>query len=219
MLKKTTSAQDRKLSLDRDCGYGYVENMKHPLHGVDIGDEYPEIVNCVIEIPKGSQAKYEIDKDSGLIKLDRVLFSSVHYPAAYGYIPRTYCDDQDPLDILVLCSVDVVPLTLMKARVLGVMEMLDQGEEDDKIIAVACGDVSYRDVKTLDDLPPYTMAAIKRFFEDYKKLEGKQVSVSEFEGKEHALTIVKQAVADYKEKFPQNPISNAQSKQTSAKKE
>ena len=109
-------------------------DLNHPWHNVSPGANLPESVNAIIEIPKGSKAKYEIDKDSNLIKLDRVLFSSVMYPANYGFIPQTYCDDNDPLDILVLCSVDVYPLTLLEAKVIGVMHMVDNGEQDDKLL-------------------------------------------------------------------------------------
>src|SRR3990167_6441114 len=108
----------------------------HPWHEVDIGEDSPKIVTAVIEVPKGSKIKYELDKKSGLIKVDRILFSSVHYPANYGFIPQSYCDDNDPLDILVLGQEPVAPLTIMSAKPIGVMKMRDQGEADDKIIAV-----------------------------------------------------------------------------------
>ena len=113
---------------------------QNPWHAVAIGKKIPQFVQAIIEIPKGSKAKYELDKESGLLKLDRVLFSAVHYPANYGFIPQTYCDDKDPLDILVICSVDVEPLCLIEAKVIGVMHMIDGGEIDDKIIAVAAHD-------------------------------------------------------------------------------
>ena len=117
-------------------------STQHPWHQVSPGDNMPDIVHAIIEIPKGSKAKYEIDKESGLLKLDRVLFSSVMYPANYGFIPQTYCDDKDPLDILVLCSIDVFPMSIIEAKVVGVMHMVDNGEQDDKIIAVAKNDMS-----------------------------------------------------------------------------
>ena len=123
--------------------------IKNPWHYVSYGKDVPNFVNAIIQIPIGSNAKYELDKQSGLLKLDRVLFSSVHYPANYGFIPQTYCDDKDPLDILVLCSVKVEPMCLMEAKVIGVMRMIDQDEEDDKIIAVAKNDMSvshYNDI-------------------------------------------------------------------------
>src|SRR5580704_6402581 len=118
-------------------------STQHPWHQVSPGENIPEIVHAVIEIPKGSKAKYEIDKESGLLKLDRVLFSSVHYPANYGFIPQTYCDDHDPLDILVLGQDAVVPLSIMVAKPIGMMKMMDQGEADDKIIAVHANDPEY----------------------------------------------------------------------------
>ena len=142
----------------------------NPWHGVPPGSNAPKVVNAIIEIPKDSKVKYEIDKASGLLKLDRVLFSAVHYPANYGFIPQTYCDDHDPLDILVLCSHYVSPLTIVEARVVGVMNMTDQGEGDDKIIAVAHNDISLSKINSLEDLPPHLLQMVHRFFEDYKKL-------------------------------------------------
>lgn len=176
----------------------------HPWHQVSPGEDLPSVVNAIIEIPKGSKAKYEIDKSSGLIKLDRVLFSSVMYPAHYGFIPQTYCDDKDPLDILVLCSVDVYPLTLIEAKVIGVMHMVDQGEQDDKIIAVAKNDMSVNYIDDLAELPPHTMTEIVRFFQDYKALEQKQVSVEQLLGKQYALKVIEESVALYQSTFKQH---------------
>ena len=140
----------------------------HPWHSIPPGNNSPESVTAIIEIPKGSKAKYEIDKETGLLRLDRVLFSSVMYPANYGFIPQTYCDDHDPLDILVLCSVDVFPMSMIEAKVIGVMHMVDNGEQDDKIIAVAKNDMSVNYIEDLSELPPHTMKEIVRFFQDYK---------------------------------------------------
>jgi inorganic pyrophosphatase len=173
----------------------------HPWHDISPGNDSPVHVNAIIEIPKGSKAKYEIDKDSGLLKLDRVLFSSVMYPANYGFIPQTYCDDNDPLDILVICSEDVVPLCLMDAKVVGVMHMVDKGEIDDKIIAVASNDVSVNYINDLEDLPPHTELEIRRFFEDYKKLEHSEVNVKMFKGKKEAYRIIEESIALYKSTF------------------
>lgn len=173
----------------------------NPWHDVSYGAGAPEFVQSIIEIPKGSRGKYELDKDSGLLRLDRVLFSAVHYPAAYGFIPRTYCDDKDPLDILVLCSIDVPPMCLIEAKVIGVMQMIDQEEEDDKIIAVAANDMSVNHMNDLKDLPPHSLLEIRGFFEDYKKLERKQVVVEQFLGREAAIDIVKRAIALYDTTF------------------
>ena len=174
----------------------------NPWHDVSYGSSLPENVTAVIEIPKGSKGKYELDKDSGLLKLDRVLFSAVHYPAAYGFIPRTYCDDNDPLDILVLCSVDIPHMCIVEAKVIGVMQMVDQDEEDDKIIAVAAHDVSVNHYNELSDLPPYMMLEMQRFFEDYKALENKHVEVKQFMGREDAYRIIDESVRLYAETFP-----------------
>src|SRR6478672_7704361 len=124
----------------------------HPWHDVDLTADAPNTVPAIIEVPKGSKTKYELDKASGLIKVDRVLFSSVHYPANYGFIPRTYCDDNDPLDILVLGQEPVVPLAIMMAKPIGVMKMVDQGQADDKIIAVHADDPEYSHYNSLDEL-------------------------------------------------------------------
>jgi inorganic pyrophosphatase len=174
-----------------------VRTNYNPWHGVSPGKKIPEIVNTIIEIPKGSKGKYELDKESGLLKLDRVLYSSVHYPANYGFIPRTYCDDQDPLDILVICSIDVDPLCIIESKVIGVMRMVDDDEEDDKIIAVAEKDMAVNYINDISELPPHTIVELRRFFEDYKKLEHKHVVVEEFLNREEAYRIINQAVELY----------------------
>ena len=177
-------------------------STQHPWHQVSYGENSPEIVNAIIEIPKGSKAKYEIDKESGLLKLDRVLFSSVMYPANYGFIPQTYCDDKDPLDILVLCSIDVFPMSLIEAKVIGVMHMVDNGEQDDKIIAVAKNDMSVNYIDDLNELPPHAMTEIVRFFKDYKKLEDKNVTIEHLLGKRYAHKVITEALELYKTEFP-----------------
>ncbi|MCZ8091580.1 MAG: inorganic diphosphatase [Flavobacterium sp.] len=173
----------------------------NPWHDVSYGEDAPNIVNGIIEIPKGSRAKYELDKDSGMIKLDRVLYSSVYYPANYGFIPRTYCDDNDPLDILVICQIDLIPMCLVEAKVIGVMRMIDGGEADDKIIAVAAGDPSVNHINDISELPQHFISEMRSFFEDYKKLENKTVIVEEFQDNVVAKEIVKKAIDDYNNKF------------------
>src|SRR5262249_24181764 len=152
--------------------------------------EAPAVVQSIIEIPKSSKAKYELDKASGLLRLDRVLFSSVHYPANYGFIPQTYCDDGDPLDIFILSQIDVVPLCIVAAKVIGAMQMLDQGQRDDKIIAVAAHDMSVAHFDDITALPAHFLLELREFFEHYKRLEQKTVSVDQFEGHVAAQRIV-----------------------------
>ncbi|MDF7814525.1 inorganic diphosphatase [Hymenobacter sp. YC55] len=186
----------------------------NPWHDVERGENAPQTINGIIEIPKGSKAKYELDKSSGLLKLDRVLFSAVHYPAAYGFIPKTYCDDNDPLDILVLCSVDIVPMCLVEAKVIGVMQMIDGDEEDDKIIAVAAHDISVNHFNDISDLPPHTLNEMQRFFEDYKALEHKHVTVERFMGREDAYRIIEDSIKLYDETFPNGADSEPVKKTT-----
>lgn len=173
----------------------------NPWHHVAPGDSLPEIVNGIIEIPKGTRAKYELDKESGLLKLDRVLYSSVYYPANYGFIPQSYCDDKDPLDILILSQIDVVPMCVVPAKVIGVMRMLDNGEADDKIIAVAAGDPSVSHINDISELPAHFISEMRSFFEDYKKLEQKTVVVEEFLDKHTAITILNDSFKMYKDTF------------------
>lgn len=169
----------------------------NPWHCVHIGDEAPKIITAMIEIPKGSKSKYELDKESGFLKLDRVLYSSLAYPYNYGFIPQTYCDDKDPLDILVLTQVKVLPMSLMRAKVIGVMRMIDGGEMDDKIIAVSPDDPSVSHIENIEELAPHALLELKAFFEDYKKLENKEVEVERFQNKEKGWEIVSQSMIDY----------------------
>jgi len=176
-------------------------NTFNPWHHVSPGKFVPEIVNGIIEIPRGTRAKYELDKENGLIRLDRVLFSSVYYPANYGFIPQTYCEDRDPLDILILSQIEVVPLCIVEAKVIGVMRMRDNGEADDKIVAVANGDPSVNHYENISELPLHTIQEVKSFFEDYTKLEHKETLVDDFLGKDVALQIIQDAFELYREKF------------------
>jgi inorganic pyrophosphatase len=173
----------------------------HPWHGVPYGPNAPRIVTAVIEIPQGSRCKYEIDKESGLLKLDRVIFSSFYYPTNYGFIPRTYGDDKDPLDILVITSLPVQALTLMEAKVVGVMQMVDGGDADDKIIAVAANDPGVNHYNNIEELPKHFFDELRHFFEEYKKLENKTVIVEEFGDKAKALKIITDAIELYKNTF------------------
>ena len=153
---------------------------------------------AVIEIPKGSTNKYELDKETGLLRLDRVLYSAVYYPADYGFIPRTFCDDGDPLDVLVLGQEPVHPLTIVEARAVGVMRMRDEKGLDDKIVAVSVRDPSFADYTTHDQLPVHVMRQVRRFFEDYKVLEHKQVVVEDLLGPEDALKIILECMELYR---------------------
>lgn len=175
--------------------------MMNPWHEVGVGKNAPEVVTAIIEIPKNNRAKYELDKETGMLKLDRVLYSSMYYPANYGFIPQTYCDDNDPLDILVLSQETLVPMCMVDAKVIGVMRMLDGGEKDDKIIAVAANDMSVKHFEDVSELPKHFRKELKNFFEDYKKLENKTVVVEKFQNKELALEIINQSIIDYKNKF------------------
>jgi inorganic pyrophosphatase len=174
----------------------------HPWHDtyVDdaiVGTAFP----VVIEIPKGSKNKYELDKETGLLKLDRVLYSAVHYPADYGFIPRTFCDDGDPLDVLVLGQEPVVPLCILRARAIGVLGMRDDKGRDDKIIAVHVDDPEYAHYRDLADLPPHRLRELERFFLDYKVLERKAVTVEQYQGRPEAERVIHDAVRLYRERI------------------
>lgn len=169
----------------------------HPWHDVPIGDKAPEEFIAIVEIPMGEKAKYELHKETGLLYVDRVLYSSVVYPANYGFIPRTLGDDGDPLDVLVLMQVPVVPLSLLRVRPVGVMRMVDRGRGDEKIICVHLDDPEYNAIRHVREVRKHRLAELKRFFLDYKKLENKKVTVEKFEGPAAARATVKRAMDAY----------------------
>ena len=170
----------------------------HPWHDIYVDDHLiSKTFPVVIEVPMGSKNKYELDKESGLMRLDRVLYSAVYYPANYGFIPRSFCDDGDPLDALVLGQEPVHPLTVVQARAIGVMRMRDEKGLDDKIIAVSTLDPAFNDYSDHTQLPGHTLREIKRFFEDYKTLERKKVEVDELQGPFEAAKTIRAAMSAY----------------------
>jgi inorganic pyrophosphatase len=172
----------------------------HPWHDTYVDDtQIASAFPVIVEIPKGSINKYELDKETGLLKLDRVLYSAVHYPADYGFIPRTYCDDGDPLDVLVLGQEPVHPLTIVQARAVGVMRMRDEKGIDDKIVAVSVRDPWFADYHDKGQLPPHVLRQLRRFFEDYKVLEHKQVVVEDLLGPQEAVQIIRDALQLYRD--------------------
>jgi inorganic pyrophosphatase len=176
--------------------------VKHPWHGAHYGKQAPGIVNALIEIPQGSKAKYEIDKETGLLILDRIIHSSFHYPINYGFIPQTLGHDGDPLDILVMCSESIQPLCLVEATVIGNMQMIDHGEKDDKIIAIATNDPTVNHITSMSELPIHFINVLRNYFENYKVLEKKIVEIDEFQDQETAFRIIAEAIDYYKEKYP-----------------
>ena len=161
----------------------------------------PEDFIAVVEIPKGSKKKYELDKETGLIILDRVLHTSTHYPANYGFIPRTYGDDGDPLDVLVLCSESMDPLTLVRVYPIGYISMLDDGKNDEKIIAIPFSDPAYNDYQDISDLPAHVFDEMAHFFTVYKQLEGKDTAAGDVNGREAAVQVIQQAIDHYNDTF------------------
>lgn len=171
----------------------------HPWHDIYVDDQLADnAFPVVIEVPKGSKNKYELDKETGFLRLDRVLYSAVHYPANYGFIPRTYCDDGDPLDVLVLGQEPVYPLTIVEARAVGVMRMRDDKGLDDKILAINVRDPAVSEYRDLKELPAHPSREIQRFFQDYKVLENKTVEVEHFLGPVEALAIIREALDLYR---------------------
>ncbi len=169
----------------------------HPWHDVALPRYVEDPIPAIIEIPTGSKVKYELDKKTGLLVVDRILFSAVHYPANYGFVPRTYCDDGDPLDILVLCSEQIQPLAIMRAKVIGVMKMRDDKGEDDKLIAVHADDPNYSDYGDVSEIPAHRLRELQRFFEDYKALENKKVLVGAPQGRSAGLEVLRDAIRLY----------------------
>ncbi len=169
------------------------------LHDMNSNRIKPENFLAVIEISKGGKNKYELDKETGMLRLDRVLFTSTHYPANYGFIPLTLADDNDPLDVLVLCSESITPLTLVECFPIGVMKMIDDGVSDEKIIAVCKTDPYYNCYNDINELPKHLFAEIRHFYEVYKALEYKETVVNKIEGKESAIKIIEKSIKLYKE--------------------
>jgi inorganic pyrophosphatase len=176
-------------------------SIHHPWHNVEIGQAVPDVVNAVIEIPMDSRVKTELDKPTGLLKVDRILHSSIVYPANYGFIPETLAEDGDPLDILVLCQLSVPPLCLMRARPIGVMPMIDGGDPDDKIIAICVTDPEYNIYFDINELPPYKMSVINQFFNDYKTLERKTVKTFKPMGSGFAKRIIQRCRESYQDHY------------------
>lgn len=175
--------------------------MNNIWHDVNPEHIHPEDFWAVVEIPMGSKNKYELDKETGLLRLDRILFTATHFPANYGLIPRTYGDDLDPLDVLLLCSEPIHPLTIVRVYPIGVISMLDSGRHDDKIIAIPFGDPTYNMYKDISELPPHLFSEMTHFFRVYKDLEGKETIVGDAKGKDEAVKIIKEAIENYKHHF------------------
>ena len=161
----------------------------------------PSDFMCVVEITKGSKKKYELDKETGYIMLDRILYTSTHYPSNYGFIPRTYGDDNDPLDVLLLCSESIEPLTLVRCYPIGVITMIDNGRCDEKIIAIPFGDPTYNIYTDISQLPKHIFDEMTHFFKVYKALENKETAVNEVQGADEAVKIITQAIDSYIENF------------------
>ena len=175
--------------------------MSNIWHDVSPDRIKPDDFLCVIEIPKGSRKKYELDKETGYIILDRVLYTSTHYPANYGFIPRTYGDDNDPLDVLLICAEDLEPLTLVRAYPIGVITMVDNGHSDEKIIAIPFNDPNYNMYKSIDELPRHIFDEMRHFFTVYKNLENKETAVEEIARAAHAKQIIREAIDRYNSNF------------------
>ena len=175
--------------------------MSNIWHDISPKRIHSEDFICVVEISKGSKKKYELDKETGYLMLDRILHTSTHYPANYGFIPRTYGDDNDPLDVLLLCSEKIEPMTLVRAYPIGVISMMDNGRNDEKIIAIPFSDPNYNMYKDIIELPKHIFDEMSNFFSVYKNLENKETAVNEVSNREASLKIIDKAINDYVEKF------------------
>jgi inorganic pyrophosphatase len=175
--------------------------MTHPWHDVPIGDDVPDEINIVVEISKGSKVKYELDKDTGLLEVDRVLYSSVVYPENYGFIPQTLADDDDPLDAIVLMQEPIQPMSLLEVRPIGLLPMVDEGENDENILCVHVEDPQYEAFTHVNELPEHRLNEIKQFFKEYKNLEQKEVEVGDISGPEDAFEYIRRAIERYKKQF------------------
>jgi len=179
-----------------------MQNMNSNIwHNINVKRVTPTDFICVIEIPKGSKNKYELDKETGYIILDRILYTSTHYPANYGFIPRTFGDDQDPLDVLLLCSQSIEPMTLVRAYPIGMISMMDNGRNDEKIIAIPFSDPTYNHYTSIDQLPAHVFDEMRHFFTVYKNLENKDTAVKEVCGRDDAIEVIKAAIDSYIDNF------------------
>lgn len=170
-------------------------------HDIEKSRVTPHVFEALIEIPKGCKTKYELDKSTGILRMDRVLYTSTVYPANYGFIPRTYAEDGDPLDVLVLCSDSIYPMTLVTCNPIGVIKMIDNGESDEKIIAVPIGDPTYKGYNDIRELPKHIFDEMMHFFSVYKMLENKVTDVREIFGPDEALKLIEKCIKIYEEKF------------------
>jgi inorganic pyrophosphatase len=175
--------------------------MTHPWHDVPIGEDAPNELNIVIEVPKGSKVKYELGKDTGLLMVDRILYSSVVYPENYGFIPQTLADDDDPLDVIVLMQEPVQPMSILEVRPIGMLPMVDEGENDENIICVHVEDPQYATYSNVNEFPEHRLNEIKQFFKEYKNLEEKEVEVGEVSSPEEAIEYIQRAIEQYKKQF------------------
>jgi inorganic pyrophosphatase len=177
------------------------ETPINPWHDIPVGEDAPEEFNVVIEVSKGSKVKYELEKETGMLTIDRILYSSIVYPENYGFVPRTLAEDGDPVDVLVLMQMPVLPMSLLKVKPVGFMPTTDDGEEDDNLICVHAGDPQLSDTEHVDEFGKHRIQEMRQFFLEYKNLEGKKVEVGEVSGPERAIEAIKRGMELYSEKF------------------